>query len=427
MIDQLVAEALDVHGATAGKMQQRLLHLRGADEAARAARDRLIGKPHDRRAAFGALPRHDEFARGFGPLFHEHAHDLGNHVASATRDHGVADAHVLASHFILVVQRGVGDGDAADEDGLEPRDRRERAGAPDLDIDAQDLGCHLLGGKLVRQREARRARDESQRRLLRESVDLVDDAIDLERQRIALCTDTAVITQKAVESVHDCALARDRQAERFEEIQYCRLRLRRALVRAPIDLADPVGKERQFPAGGHFRIKLAQTASRRIARIDERPLAFRRLRRVEPLEVALEHQHLTAHLEIPRKANLRGGELERECLDCPQVGGDVFANVAVAPRRAEREQAGFVNEPNREPIEFRLDRVRDAVDAQRLADATVECARLFGRKRVVERKHRNAVRHRLELCRRRSADTLCRRVWGRQRGMLAFERLQLAK
>src|SRR5438132_9544797 len=44
LIDQLVAEALDVHGATAGRMQLRLLHLRGADQPARAARNRLIGK-----------------------------------------------------------------------------------------------------------------------------------------------------------------------------------------------------------------------------------------------------------------------------------------------------------------------------------------------------------------------------------------------
>ncbi len=45
--------------------------------------------------------------------------DLGDHVAGAADDHRVADLHVLAPHFVFVVQRRVGDGDAADEDGLE--------------------------------------------------------------------------------------------------------------------------------------------------------------------------------------------------------------------------------------------------------------------------------------------------------------------
>ena len=41
----------------------------------------------------------------------------------------------LRRDLVLVVQRGVDDRDAADEHRLEPRHRRERAGAPDLDLD----------------------------------------------------------------------------------------------------------------------------------------------------------------------------------------------------------------------------------------------------------------------------------------------------
>src|SRR5207247_5654950 len=143
-----------------------------------------------------------------------------------------------------------------------------------LDVDAPDLGRHLLGRELVREREARGARDESERRLLRECVDFVDDAVDLERQLVALVADAPVILQEAVEPVDDGALARNRKAERLEESEYRRLRLRRAFVRTPIDLAHAVGKEGQFPAGGHLRIELAQTAGRRIARIDECPLSL---------------------------------------------------------------------------------------------------------------------------------------------------------
>ena len=41
----------------------------------------------------------------------------------------------FASHLVLVVQRRVGHRDAADEHRLEPRDRRQRAGAADLHFD----------------------------------------------------------------------------------------------------------------------------------------------------------------------------------------------------------------------------------------------------------------------------------------------------
>ena len=52
---------------------------------------------------------------------------------------GVADAHVLAPDLVLVVQRRVGHRDAADEHRLEPRDRRDRAGAADLHADVEEL------------------------------------------------------------------------------------------------------------------------------------------------------------------------------------------------------------------------------------------------------------------------------------------------
>ena len=42
LVDELVAQALDVHGAARGEMQQRLLALRGTEEPAGAARDRLV-------------------------------------------------------------------------------------------------------------------------------------------------------------------------------------------------------------------------------------------------------------------------------------------------------------------------------------------------------------------------------------------------
>jgi hypothetical protein len=93
--------------------------------------------------------------------------------------HRVADAHVLARQFVHVVQGGVADRDAADEGRLQARHRRQRAGATDLKLDVAHRGQRFLRGKLVRDRPARRARDEAELACCIEVVDLVDHAVDL--------------------------------------------------------------------------------------------------------------------------------------------------------------------------------------------------------------------------------------------------------
>ena len=91
-----------------------------------------------------------------------------------------------------VVQRRVLHDDAADRHRQQPRHRRQRAGAADLDVDRLELGRGALGGELVRQRPARRRRAEAEPRLQVEPVDLVDDAVDVVAERRALALDQPV-------------------------------------------------------------------------------------------------------------------------------------------------------------------------------------------------------------------------------------------
>ena len=96
------------------------------------------------------------------PLVEHDLQNLRDDVAGALDAHGVADADVLARDLVLVVQRRIGDDDAADRHRIELRDRRQRAGAADVDFDAAQDGRRLFGRELVRDRPARRARDEAE-------------------------------------------------------------------------------------------------------------------------------------------------------------------------------------------------------------------------------------------------------------------------
>lgn len=196
LVDQFLAQTLDVHGAARGEMQKRLLALRRAIESAGAADRGLARLAHDPRAAHraGGIALQDVETRRRRmrtPLL-DHRHHLGNDVARPAHDDAVALAHVEALDLVLVVQGGVGDGDAADEHGFEARNRGQYAGAPHLHLDGLDRGEFLLGRKLVGAGPARLARDETELRLQFEAVDLVHHAVDVERQAVAAAADVVV-------------------------------------------------------------------------------------------------------------------------------------------------------------------------------------------------------------------------------------------
>ena len=101
----------------------------------------------------------------------------------------VADANALPAHLEQVVQGRVRDRRAADEDRLELGHRRQLAGAADLDLDRVERRRPLLRRILLRHRPARLARLEAELVLQGAVVDLVDDAVDLVRQGVALRRD----------------------------------------------------------------------------------------------------------------------------------------------------------------------------------------------------------------------------------------------
>ncbi len=278
-------QPLDVEGGARDEMLQLLDRLRRADEAARTTAHRLALLADRVRAADRAF-----LGEGVGPAVRGaagevHILDLGDHVARAIDRHPVADADVApladrlaaavaAGDVVLVVQCRIGDDDAADGDGQQARDRGQRAGAADLDVDAFEPGRRPLRRKLVRQRPARRRRAKAEPRLQVEPVELVDDAVDVIAQRRAPRLDLAILRQHLAEPLAAAHQRVGRKAERGEPGD--RLALGRAERFA--DRAPGIGEEAQRPGGGDRRIELAQAAGGGVARIGE-GLAARRARR----------------------------------------------------------------------------------------------------------------------------------------------------
>ena len=173
--------------------------------------------------------------------------------------HRVADAHVEPRDLLGVVQRRVLHHDAADRHRLELGDRRQRAGAADLDFDVLDDGGRLLGRKFVRDRPARRARDEAEPLLPVEAVDLVDDAVDVVVEAGALRLDLAVEFQQRVDRAAHLGQRIGLEAAGLEPFDHAGLRVGRHVAH----LAPGIGEEAERPRRRDRRRPSGATSRRR--------------------------------------------------------------------------------------------------------------------------------------------------------------------
>src|SRR6185436_7650407 len=110
--------------------------------------------------------------------------------------------------------------------------------------------------------EAGCTRNKTQSCLRFQLVHLIDHAVDLERQGVALTADIAVETQQALDAFSHAALPGNRKPHRFERVELAAVAVRRYFSAA--DAADTISKKNQAPAGSDARIELPQRARRRI-------------------------------------------------------------------------------------------------------------------------------------------------------------------
>ena len=122
---------------------------------------------------------HLEGAFVAGAPFFFHFDDSGNDLAGLLDEDGVADADVLALDFLLVVERGAGNGAARDGDGSEFGDGGEGACAADLDGDVEEAGLGALGFVFVGDCPARGLGGRAEFAAEGEAVEFNDGAIRL--------------------------------------------------------------------------------------------------------------------------------------------------------------------------------------------------------------------------------------------------------
>ena len=417
--DLLLAESFDVEGAAGDEMFQVLDFLVRTGELAGAARDRPFLAASSRLAHHGRVERTRAAARElvrfrrFRALLHDDAQHLRDHVARTLDRHGVAEAHAEALDLVGVVQRRVLHDHSADSDRLELGHRRERAGAPNLDIDVFDHGRCLLGGEFVRDRPARIARHEAEPLLPVEAVNLVDDTVDVVIERPALRFDLVMEHEHGVDRVADLHQGIDLEPAGGKPLDHAGL----GLSRHRAHFAPTVGEEPERPRSGDCRIELPQRARGGVARIGEDLLPSRPLPLVQREESGFGHVHLAAHLaDLGRvlAAQLFGNVGERS-----HIRGDVLAFRAVAAGRAAHQTAVLVAQRAGEAVDLRLGREHRPLvrgQTQKSPHPLHELSHLGISKGIAERKHRYGVTDFGKFLRRLGADAARGRIRPYQRG-----------
>ena len=416
LIDQFFAEALDVHRPPAGKVTQRLFALCRADQAAAAARNRLVFPADHGRPAFGAeIGQGERRVQGFAAEqiagrspFHDHRHHFRDDIASAADDDGIADADVLAPRLIGVVQRCVGHRHPAHEHRLQSRYRRDRAGSADLYVDGLDSGQRLLRRIFVGDRPAWLSADKTELRLLGNGINLIDHAVDVERQTVALREYPLMKRDQRRRTGSDHAMFAYGQAKGRQCVE------RFAVGRRPqpaSHFANAVSVKRQRALGGQFRIELADATGGAVARIDQRRLAQFTLPCVVALEIRPAHEHFAAHLKHRRRG---ADQAQWNLADGADVLRDILAGFAVAARRRLGQHTVDIAQADRQTVELELGGInhgrRIVRQPQPPANPVVESQRPlragigFG----ADRQHRHGMTHRRKGRQRLAADALCR-------------------
>ena len=189
---------------------------------------------------------------------------------------------------------------------------------------------------------------------------------------------------------------------------------------------DVEAKDPEAPAARDLGVELAERSGGRVARVRERGLPCLLPLTVELGEARLREIHLAAHLHELGPGLAPPLETQGDVVDRAQVGRHVLD--AVAPGRADREDAVAVGEAHGRAVDLHLERVSRLPDLRDQPGVPLLPLREFRLvEGVPERQHGHQMAVLAELVGRLGADAVGGAVGGPELGMLRFEVLQLAK
>ena len=396
LMDHDLAAALDVHGTAGTPVFESAADLGGAGGIL-AAPDNAFAVgglfTGNGRGALGTGLGKLEEGFGAGATFGYDADDGRNDFSGLLDDDAVADADILPTEFVLVVEGGAADGGTGEEDGFEFGDGGQGAGAADLDGDGLEKGLGLLGSVLVGHGPAWGLRGVPELLVVPEL-----QVIELHDRAVGLVTKGASDGVELLDGLEDLLGRvggpqpfRDWKAECAEPFQQVRLTGGHG---GPRDLAEPVDDDEHGTAGHEARVELLEGSRGGVSGIRERFFARGNPFCVQLLECRGRHVDLAADLQYFREGGgFRRCEAEGKVTDCAEVGRDVVALGSVAAGGAEDKLSLLVAKGHGDAIDLGFNGPAQRDVSERFLDACEEGADLLGGIGVLQAHHGHGVGH----------------------------------
>ena len=369
LVDDLVAQAINVHAAAAHPVEQALLELRRAVNGHAAVGNLAILVNHGA-TTHGADLGHVPVDRIGRALVEHRAHDLGNHVARLVHDDGVALAHVFATDLVDVVQRGARDGGAGYRHRVELGDRREHAGTTHLDANLAQDGLFFLGRELKGDGPARCAGGKAQVELLLKAVHLYDHAVDVVVQVAAMLErlGAELVNLSGCGATGNVGV--DAKAGATQPVQELAL----AVDVQRIGIGNGVDKGSQVAARRDLGVLLAQAAGGGVARVGKGVAALGIGLFIQTNKAALGHVHLAAYLNgtLAVDAHVgerRLGQVHGHILDGTDIERHILARGAVAARGGAHKGAVLIGKRHAQTVDLKLAGIGDAAGTERILGA----------------------------------------------------------
>ncbi len=198
----------------------------------------------------------------------EHFDDIRDDVAGPLDADAVAHVDAEVGDERGVMQRGTGDGDAADLDGVHERDRGEPSGPADLHDDVPHRRLLLAGRELVGEGPPWGAGGRPEVVAGVHVVDLDDDAVDFVIEVVAGLLLLVSVVDGGVDVVNDGSPVTDPESPLGEPLV-------QLAVALEVDrgVEDAEEEYRQRALGGHRRVELAERPGGGVAGVREGVLA----------------------------------------------------------------------------------------------------------------------------------------------------------
>ena len=158
----------------------------------------------------------EDWCRIVGAFVFDDRHELGDDFAGLFDFNGVADVEVALADHAVVVEGGVLDFGAGEEDWFESCSRGDFAGLADLVINGQELGGLAFGRELVGDDPAGGFGGIAEGCLLGEGVYADDDAVGCVVEVVAELVDVVDGFDDLVGGACCCAVFGGREVECFE-------------------------------------------------------------------------------------------------------------------------------------------------------------------------------------------------------------------